>query len=123
VQGDLHDIGQNLVGMMPACAGYQVIDPGTIVPPARLAVAVRKHRPTLLGLPALLTATAGDMRYVTGAVLAFDGGWTAHADFIGIPPGETGVRRALALALVRHGARGSPLPAAMARETNREARV
>ena len=68
VQGDLHDIGKNLVGMMLQGAGYEIIDLGTDVPPARFAEAVREHRPDLLGLSALLTTTMGNMRDVIEAI-------------------------------------------------------
>ena len=68
VQGDLHDIGKNLVGMMLQGAGYEIIDLGTDVPPARFAEAVREHRPDMLGLSALLTTTMGNMRDVIEAI-------------------------------------------------------
>jgi 5-methyltetrahydrofolate--homocysteine methyltransferase len=68
VQGDLHDIGKNLVGMMLQGAGYEIIDLGTDVSPARFAEAVREHRPALLGLSALLTTTMGNMRGVIQAI-------------------------------------------------------
>ena len=68
VQGDLHDIGKNLVGMMLQGAGYQVIDLGTDVPPAKFAEAVRMHQPLVVGLSALLTTTMGNMRYAIEAI-------------------------------------------------------
>ena len=49
-------------------AGYEIIDLGTDVPPARFAEAVREHRPDLLGLSALLTTTMGNMRDVIEAI-------------------------------------------------------
>jgi 5-methyltetrahydrofolate--homocysteine methyltransferase len=61
VRGDLHDIGKNLVGMMLAGAGFEVIDLGVDVLPDRFVAAVRVHRPHLLGLSALLTTTRSNM--------------------------------------------------------------
>ncbi len=57
VQGDLHDIGKNLVRMMLEGAGFEVLDLGTDVSPDSFVAAVRAHRPQLLGLSALLTTT------------------------------------------------------------------
>jgi len=62
VEGDLHDIGKNLVAMMCEGAGFEVIDLGTDVEPARFVEAVRDHRPDVLGLSALLTTTLPAMR-------------------------------------------------------------
>ena len=49
VQGDLHDIGKSLVGMMLEGAGFQVHDLGTDVAPARFAQAVAEIRPAKPG--------------------------------------------------------------------------
>ena len=68
VQGDLHDIGKNLVGMMLQGAGYEIIDLGTDVPPEKFAEAVRTHRPLVVGLSALLTTTMGNMKYAIEAI-------------------------------------------------------
>jgi 5-methyltetrahydrofolate--homocysteine methyltransferase len=62
VKGDLHDIGKSLVGMMLEGAGFEIIDLGTDVPPARFAEAVREHGAQLVGLSALLTTTMQGMR-------------------------------------------------------------
>lgn len=61
VQGDLHDIGKNLVGMMLAGAGANVVDLGIDVPPETFAQAIEEHRPQVLGISALLTTTMGEM--------------------------------------------------------------
>jgi len=68
VQGDLHDIGKNLVGMMLQGAGYEIVDLGTDVPPEKFAEAVRIHRPLVVGLSALLTTTMGNMKYAIEAI-------------------------------------------------------
>jgi 5-methyltetrahydrofolate--homocysteine methyltransferase len=57
VQGDLHDIGKNLVIMMLEGAGFEVIDLGIDVPPETIVDAIRENSPNLLGLSALLTTT------------------------------------------------------------------
>jgi 5-methyltetrahydrofolate--homocysteine methyltransferase len=57
VQGDLHDIGKNLVATMWRGANFRVIDLGSNVPPAKFVAAVMEHRPQLVGLSALLTTT------------------------------------------------------------------
>lgn len=62
VEGDLHDIGKNLVKMMVEGAGFQVIDLGTNVKPADFVAAVREHRPQIVGMSALLTTTMMAMR-------------------------------------------------------------
>ncbi len=62
VQGDLHDIGKNLVKMMLEGAGFQTIDLGTGVKPDDFVAAVREHQPQLLGMSALLTTTMPGMK-------------------------------------------------------------
>ena len=62
VQGDLHDIGKNLVKMMLEGAGFETIDLGTDVKPDDFVAAVRKHQPQLLGMSALLTTTMPGMK-------------------------------------------------------------
>jgi 5-methyltetrahydrofolate--homocysteine methyltransferase len=57
VQGDLHDIGKNLVAIMWKGANFRVVDLGTNVPPAKFVAAVQEHQPHLVGLSALLTTT------------------------------------------------------------------
>ena len=62
VQGDLHDIGKNLVGMMLEGAGFEIVDLGTDVPPEKFLGAVREHEPHIVGMSALLTTTVPAMR-------------------------------------------------------------
>ena len=57
VASDLHDIGKNLVGMMLAGAGFEIIDLGTDVSPDQFVTAVRENKADLVGMSALLTAT------------------------------------------------------------------
>ena len=57
VQGDLHDLGKNLVGMMLEGAGFEVQDLGIDVSPEKFVEAVRESGANLVGLSALLTTT------------------------------------------------------------------
>ncbi len=68
VQGDLHDIGKNLVAMMLEGAGFEVIDLGVDVTATRFEDAVRQFQPDLLGLSALLTTTMPEMPRVIAAL-------------------------------------------------------
>jgi 5-methyltetrahydrofolate--homocysteine methyltransferase len=64
IQGDLHDIGKNLVGIMLRGAGFEVIDLGNDVAPHRFVEAAREHRARLIGMSALLTTTMSAMAQV-----------------------------------------------------------
>jgi len=68
VEGDLHDIGKNLVAMMWKGANIEVIDLGVNVPAAAFAAAVVEHRPHLVGMSALLTTTMPRMNEAVDAV-------------------------------------------------------
>jgi 5-methyltetrahydrofolate--homocysteine methyltransferase len=68
VQGDLHDIGKNLVGMMLEGAGFEVIDIGTDVSAEKYVDAVREHHPHLVGCSALITTTMPHMQDVIQAL-------------------------------------------------------
>ena len=70
VEGDLHDIGKNLVGMMLKGAAIEVVDLGVNVPAARFVEAAREHDADLIGLSALLTTTMPNMRAVVEAIKA-----------------------------------------------------
>jgi len=67
VQGDLHDIGKNLVAMMLKGAGFQVVDLGTDVKPGRFLEAAAEHGAKLAGMSALLTTTMPNMEKTIGA--------------------------------------------------------
>jgi 5-methyltetrahydrofolate--homocysteine methyltransferase len=68
VEGDIHDIGKNLVGMMMEGAGFQVIDLGVDVPVSNFITAVQQYEPNILGLSALLTTTMPKMAEVIMAL-------------------------------------------------------
>jgi 5-methyltetrahydrofolate--homocysteine methyltransferase len=73
VEGDLHDIGKNLVGMMLEGAGFEVIDLGVDVSPEKYIAAVKEHHPDLVGCSALLTTTMIHMRDILLSLQA--AGW------------------------------------------------
>lgn len=62
VEGDQHDIGKNLVGMMIESAGFKVIDLGVDVSPQKFIEAYEKNKPEVVGLSALLTTTMPAMK-------------------------------------------------------------
>lgn len=66
VPGDLHDLGKNIFTGYATSAGFEVVDLGVDVAPARFADAVAKHRPVALGMSCLLTICVGNV----GKVLA-----------------------------------------------------
>ena len=68
VQGDLHDIGKNLVCIMLEGAGFEVIDLGTDVSAEQFLHALETHEADLLAMSALLTTTMPRMRSVIEAV-------------------------------------------------------
>jgi 5-methyltetrahydrofolate--homocysteine methyltransferase len=68
VQGDLHDIGKNLVGMLLEGSGMEVIDLGVDVAPEQIVEAVNTHQPEFVGLSALLTTTMDSMEASIGAL-------------------------------------------------------
>src|SRR6187397_3517363 len=57
VQGDVHDIGKNLVNIMLEGAGFEVIDLGVQVSPEKFIEAVQEHEPDIVGFSAFLTTT------------------------------------------------------------------
>jgi len=70
VQGDLHDIGKNLVAMMLKGANFGVVDLGTNVAPEVFVAAAREHNAKLVCLSALLTTTMPAMRLTVEALRA-----------------------------------------------------
>jgi len=64
VQGDLHDIGKNLVASMLEGGGFEVVDLGVDVPPEKFLEAVQEKDGSILALSALLTTTMTMMKAV-----------------------------------------------------------
>ncbi len=68
VQGDLHDIGKNLVRMMLEGSGFKVVDLGIDVKPEAFIEAVKEHQPDIMGMSALLTTTMPKMEETIKAI-------------------------------------------------------
>ncbi|MAF85405.1 MAG: cobalamin-binding protein [Dehalococcoidales bacterium] len=68
VQGDVHNIGKSLVGMMMESGGFTVMDIGIDVPADKFVEAVEEEKPNILGLSALLTTTIPLMKDVIEAL-------------------------------------------------------
>jgi methanogenic corrinoid protein MtbC1 len=68
VQGDLHDIGKNLVSMMVEGNGYEVIDLGTDVSAEQFIRASGQYPGSIVGLSALLTTTMANMESIVKAL-------------------------------------------------------
>ncbi len=72
VEGDIHDIGKNLVKMMFEGAGFKVIDLDINVKADKFLEAYHKEKPDLVGLSALLTNTIGEMEKVIQTIREYD---------------------------------------------------
>jgi len=64
VEGDLHDIGKNIVATMLKGAGFEVIDLGIDVPADQISEKAKEEEVDFVGLSALLTTTMGEMEKV-----------------------------------------------------------
>lgn len=68
VRGDLHDIGKKIVSMLLEKEGYEIIDLGIDVSKEKFIKAIKKEKPAVMGMSALLTTTMSYMREVIEAV-------------------------------------------------------
>jgi len=68
VQGDLHDIGKNLVGIMLEGAGFAVVDLGIDVSPEKFVEAAVEEDALVIGVSSLLTTTMSNMKRVVDLV-------------------------------------------------------
>ncbi|MCC6016534.1 MAG: corrinoid protein [Desulfurococcaceae archaeon] len=68
VEGDIHDIGKNLVTTMLRANGFEVIDLGVDVSPQKFVDAVKQYKPDIVGMSALLTSTMINMKKVIEAL-------------------------------------------------------
>jgi 5-methyltetrahydrofolate--homocysteine methyltransferase len=68
VEGDLHDIGKNLVSMLLQGAGFTVVNLGTGVTAAAFVAAAREHQARIVGMSALLTTTLPRMAETIAAL-------------------------------------------------------
>jgi 5-methyltetrahydrofolate--homocysteine methyltransferase len=67
-QGDLHDIGKNLVAMMLEGAGFTVFNLGRDVAPEKFVAAVQEHGADIVGISALMTTTMPGMKRTIDAL-------------------------------------------------------
>ena len=67
VEGDIHDIGKNLVALMLKNHGFHVIDLGKDVPQAKILETAREHHAQFIALSALMTTTMQRMREIVAA--------------------------------------------------------
>lgn len=68
VQGDIHDIGKNIVSFIMDANGFKVIDLGVDVPAAKFVEAIREHQPQIVGMSALLTLAIDEMKKTVDAI-------------------------------------------------------
>ena len=67
VEGDIHDIGKNLVALMLKNHGFHVIDLGKDVPQAKILETAKEHHAEFIALSALMTTTMQRMREIVAA--------------------------------------------------------
>ncbi|MEN6324120.1 MAG: cobalamin-dependent protein [Proteiniphilum sp.] len=88
VEGDLHDIGKNLVSMIVEGNGYEIIDLGVNAPAEKFIEAIRNHPNAFVGMSALLTTTMVNMTKINQTikktfphVMTFVGGAPLNSEF------------------------------------------
>jgi len=68
VEGDIHDIGKNIVVTMAEATGFEVIDLGVDVPPQKFIEAIKQHSPDIVGMSGLLTLAIESMKRTVNAI-------------------------------------------------------
>ena len=61
VKGDVHDIGKNIVSVVMACNGYEVVDMGVMVPAAQIVRKAQEEHVDIIGLSGLITPSLEEM--------------------------------------------------------------
>ena len=64
VKGDVHDIGKNIVGVVLACNGYEIVDMGVMVPCEDILAKAEDEKVDIIGLSGLITPSLDEMVYV-----------------------------------------------------------
>ena len=72
VKGDVHDIGKNIVGVVLACNGYEIIDLGVMVPAEKILEEAKAHDVDMIGLSGLITPSLDEMVYVAAEMQRTD---------------------------------------------------
>jgi methanogenic corrinoid protein MtbC1 len=67
-QGDIHDLGKNLLVMLLRCYGFTVVDLGVDVAPERFVAEARAFKPDIIGLSGLITGAHANMRLTVDAL-------------------------------------------------------
>ncbi len=68
VKGDVHDIGKNIVGVVLACNGFDIVDLGVMVPTEKILEEARRHEVDVIGLSGLITPSLDEMVQVAEAL-------------------------------------------------------
>jgi 5-methyltetrahydrofolate--homocysteine methyltransferase len=68
VEGDLHDIGKNLVSMMCEGAGFEIVNIGFDAAPEKFIEAIKENQPDIVGMSAMLTTTMRAMGHTIKAI-------------------------------------------------------
>ncbi|MDR0456310.1 MAG: methionine synthase [Treponema sp.] len=64
VKGDVHDIGKNIVAVVLACNGYQIVDLGVMIPADRIIEAAEKEQAAIIGLSGLISPSLDEMAHI-----------------------------------------------------------
>jgi len=68
VEGDVHDIGKNIVIALLEAGGFEVIDLGVDVPPEKFVEAIKEHQPDIVGMSSLLTVAIESTKKTIDAI-------------------------------------------------------
>jgi len=68
VAGDIHDLGKNITATLFECAGFEVIDLGVDVPAEVFVEKIKEHKPQIVGMSGLLTASLDEMNKTIKAI-------------------------------------------------------
>lgn len=68
VEGDIHDIGKNIVVTMAEAAGFEVVDLGVDVSPQKFVEAIKQHSPNIVGMSGLLTVAIESMKKIVNTI-------------------------------------------------------
>ncbi len=68
VEGDVHDIGKNIFISLLEAEGFEVVDLGVDVPPARFIDAIKEHNPDIVGMSSLLSTSLDAMKRTVDSI-------------------------------------------------------
>jgi len=68
VEGDVHDIGKNIFVSLLEAEGFEVVDLGVDVPPARFVEAIKEHKPDIVGMSSLLSTSLDAVKRTVEAI-------------------------------------------------------